>query len=105
MFDGNFPIHTHNNYLQMWAETGLLGALSFLAMLVYQLKAGTKAFLRCADQRVRNLLAAALAGFCGILLISVAEYTWFYARNMFTYFFLFGVIAACIKLSKKSAQA
>ncbi|MCI8474074.1 MAG: O-antigen ligase family protein [Oscillospiraceae bacterium] len=105
MFDGNFPIHTHNNYLQMWAETGLLGALSFLAMLVYQLKAGTKAFLRCTDQRVRNLLAAALAGFCGILLISVAEYTWFYARNMFTYFFLFGVIAACIKLSKKSAQA
>lgn len=105
MFDGNFPIHTHNNYLQMWAETGLFGVLSFIVALLYQLKAGTKAYLACTDKRVKNLLAAALAGFCGILLISVAEYTWFYARNMFTYFFLFGVIAACIKLSRKGTQA
>lgn len=105
MFDGNFPIHTHNNYLQVWAETGLCGLLSFAAMLLYQLKTGTKAFTACADKRVKHLLAAALAGFCGILLISVAEYTWFYARNMFTYFFLFGVIAAGVKLSKSGAQA
>lgn len=104
MFDGNFPIHTHNNYLQMWAETGLFGVLSFIAALLYQLKSGIKAFLWTTDRRVKNLLAAALAGFCGILLISVAEYTWFYARNMFTYFFLFGVIAACIKLSKEPSQ-
>lgn len=105
MFDGNFPIHTHNNYLQVWAETGLFGAISFIAALLYQLKAGTKAYLACTDKRVKNLLAAAIAGFCGILLISVAEYTWFYARNMFTYFFLFGVIAACVKLSRKNVQA
>jgi len=105
MFDGNFPIHTHNNYLQVWAETGLFGLVSFIAALLYQLKAGTKAFLVSTDKRVKNLLAAALAGFCGILLISVAEYTWFYARNMFVYFFLFGVIAACVKLSRTTAQA
>ncbi len=105
MFDGNFPIHTHNNYLQVWAETGLFGALSFIAALLYQLKSGVKAFTSCTDRRVRNLLAAAIAGFCGILLISVAEYTWFYARNMFTYFFLFGVISACAKLSQRGAKA
>ena len=104
MFDGNFPIHTHNNYLQVWAETGLFGAISFIAALLYQLKAGTRAFVACTDKRVKNMLAAAMAGFCGILLISVAEYTWFYARNMFTYFFLFGVITACIKLSRGKAQ-
>lgn len=104
MFDGNFPIHTHNNYLQVWAETGLFGVLSFIAALLYQLKAGTKAFVACTDKRVKNMLAAAMAGFCGILLISVAEYTWFYARNMFTYFFLFGVITACVKLSRGKAQ-
>jgi O-antigen ligase len=105
MFDGNFPIHTHNNYLQMWAETGILGALSFLATLLYQLKAGIKAYQVSTDQRLKNMLAAALAGFCGILLISVAEYTWYYARNMFLYFFLFGFIAACIKLARQSARA
>ena len=36
--------------------------------------------------------AAAIGAFCGILVVSLAEYTWFYPRNMFTYWFLFGVI-------------
>ena len=40
----------------------------------------------------------AIGAFCGILVIGVAEYTWYYPRNMFTYWFLFGVIGACIKL-------
>ncbi len=104
MFDGNFPIHTHNNYLQVWAETGLFGALAFLGTLFYQLKTGVKSYLACTDRRVKNLLAAAVAGFCGILLISVAEYTWFYPRNMFFYWFLFGVITACVKLGRQSVK-
>lgn len=104
MFDGNFPIHTHNNYLQVWAEMGLGAIVAFLTAIVYQLKRALRCFVGCTDKRLRNLLAAAVAGFCGILLISVAEYTWFYARNMFTYFFLFGVITACGKLCKGQAE-
>jgi len=104
MFDGNYPIHTHNNYLQVWAETGILGLVAFLAMVLGQLKSGVRAFTQCGDKRVKNLLAAAVAGFCGILLISVAEYTWFYARNMFIWFFLFGFIAACVKVARRSGE-
>lgn len=104
MFDGNYPIHTHNNYLQMWGETGILGLLSYLALLLYQLKSGVKAFYASTDRRVKNLLSAALAGFCGILVVGVAEYTWFYPRNMFTYWFLFGVIGACVKLAKTHGE-
>ena len=63
-----------------------------------------KSYLACTDRRVKNLLAAAVAGFCGILLISVAEYTWFYPRNMFFYWFLFGVITACVKLGRQSVK-
>ncbi len=102
MFDGNFPIHTHNNYLQVWAEMGLGAIIAFITAVLYQLKKGVKGFFACTDKRVKNLLSAAIAGFCGILLISVAEYTWFYARNMFVYFFLFGLIAACVKLARKT---
>ena len=99
IFDGSYPIHTHNNYLQMWGETGILGLLAFLALLLWQLKSGVKAFCAAADVRLRRLLAAAIGGFCGILVIGLAEYTWFYPRNMFTWWFLFGVIAACVKLA------
>ena len=100
MFDGSFPIHTHNNYLQMWGETGIWGFLSYLAVLAYTLKTGVKQYYQTMDKRVRHMLAAALGAFCGILVIGFAEYTWFYPRNMFIYWFLVGVIMACVKLSR-----
>lgn len=103
-FDGTYPIHTHNNYLQMWAEAGIWGVISFLALLLYQLKSGVKAFRAALDKRTKRMLAAALGAFCGILVVSVAEYTWFYPRNMFTYWFLFGVIAACVKLVRQQQK-
>ncbi len=105
MFDGNYPIHTHNNYLQVWAEMGLFGLAAFLGAIFSQLKGALRAFRTGTDPRVKRLLAAAAAGFCGILLVSIAEYTWFYPRNMFVYWFLFGVIAAGIKLSGKGRAA
>jgi len=98
--NGAYPIHTHNNYLQMWGETGILGAISYLALLGWRLKTGVKGILAASDRRVKRLLAAALSGFCGILVISVAEYTWFYARNMFLFWVLFGLIGAGVKLAR-----
>lgn len=105
MFDGNFPVHTHNNYLQMWAELGVPGIAAFLSALAYQVKSGFTGLWRCPDKGLKAILAAALSSFCGILLVSVAEYTWFYPRNMFCYFFLFGLIAATARLIRRQKEA
>jgi len=95
MFDGNYPIHTHNNYLQVWAEMGIFGLAAYLGALINQLKNGVQTFRNCRDKRLKRLAAGAISGLCGILLVSVAEYTWFYPRNMFIYWFIFAVILAC----------
>ena len=105
MFDGNSPIHTHNNYLEVWCEMGIAGFLSYLALLLYSLKSGVKAFYASQNKRLRYLLAAAVGAFCGIMVIGIAEYTWFYPRNMFTYWFLLGVIMACVKLGRQEQAA
>lgn len=104
MFDGYYPLHTHNNYLQVWGELGIFGLLSYLAMLCHQIKRGVKAFYSAGDRQVKNLLAAALGGFAGILVIGVAEYTWFYPRNLFLWFFLFAIITCCVKLLRHPKQ-
>ena len=49
-FDGSYPVHTHNNYLQMWGETGILGLLAYLSLLLYQLKSGVKGFCAALDR-------------------------------------------------------
>lgn len=100
MPDGNYPIHTHNNYLQMWGEVGFFGLLAYLAAVLGHLKAGVTAYVRGTDKRIKIMLSAAISAMCGILVISLAEYTWFYPRNMFLFWFLFGVIAVCVKISR-----
>lgn len=104
MYDGNHPIHTHNNYLQMWGELGIGGGIAYLALVLWRVKTGLKAYYSAENRAVRSLLAAAVGSFAGILLISVAEYTWFYPRNMFFFWFLFGLIGACVKLAGKESE-
>ncbi len=101
MPDGSFPIHTHNNYLQMWCETGIVGLVTYLGVILYTLKRGVKAFYQGTNRQARHILAAAVGAFCGILVIGLAEYTWFYPRNMFTYWFLIGLILASVKLVRE----
>lgn len=103
LYDGNYPIHTHNNYLQMWGETGIFGLLTFLGLIFGQIKEGLFAF-RKADKQLRRIIAAALGGFVGILFIGLVEYTWFYPRNMFLFWLLFAVIACGVKLVWKERE-
>ena len=100
MKDGNYPIHTHNNYLQMWGEVGFFGLLAYLATIFGQLKSGLKALVSSTDKKLKIMLSAAISAMCGILVISLVEYTWFYPRNMFLFWFLFGVIAVCVKIAR-----
>ena len=104
LYDGNYPIHTHNNYLQMWGEVGFFGLLAFLGLILGQIKEGIRAF-RSAGKELRRILAAAIGAFVGILAIGLVEYTWFYPRNMFLFWFLFAVIAVSVKLVGKQREA
>lgn len=105
MPDGYYPLHAHNNYLQMWGEVGIFGLLAYLGLIFGQLKAGVKAYVRGTDKRVKCMLSAAISAMCAILVISLAEYTWFYPRNMFLFWFLFGVIAVCVKIMHSPEEA
>ncbi|MEG2989154.1 MAG: O-antigen ligase family protein [Oscillospiraceae bacterium] len=105
LHDGNYPVHAHSNYFQMWCELGIGGLIAYLALLLGQFKAGIKAFATTTSKEMKNMVTAAMAGLCGMLVISLAEYTWFYPRNMFLFWFLFAIIASCVKLGKKAQQA
>ena len=46
------------------------------------------------------LLAAAAGSMTGIMLMGLVDYTWYYPRSMFVFWFLFGVLTVCCRLAR-----
>ncbi|MFH2068555.1 MAG: O-antigen ligase family protein [Candidatus Omnitrophota bacterium] len=70
-FQGRMDAGTsHNEYLQVLAETGILGGVSFLAFLVLLLFFAVKASWRAAKERAEFLPFFLAAGILGILVVS-----------------------------------
>ena len=79
--------YTHNSYLHMAAETGVVGAGIFLLFLGFVLFSSAKAFLRFKKGTTRNLAIGVIAGMLGFLAHSVVD-THFYSVTLSAFMFL-----------------
>lgn len=101
------PFHAHNAYLELLAETGVLGLLAF-AWLVWRLLRSSLASLRAVARRpcgdsyagpLRALLAGGLAALAGALVHGFVEPILYIPRVTFTFWFLVGVVLCLAKVS------
>ena len=91
---GEYP---HNCYLQMWAEIGIFGLLSFLwihAVIFYN---SIVAVLKSKHEACRHLLPALLLGYAGFLFHSALD-TFFYSASLGT--FLWILMALAVSLTR-----
>ena len=76
--------HAHNTYLQLWAETGVIGLTIYCAMFGY--------ILRWSWRRRGNRYAAMIFfSTVGFLLYSLTDYTYSSFSAMRVYWFVFGI--------------
>ena len=89
------PPHTHNQYLQLWAEMGIAGAAAFCGMMIAFVK---KCVITLFTSPTKNFIAAAgLAGVTGALIMGFADYIWFYPRVMLLFWIVTGITLAAFK--------
>lgn len=101
LFTGTtIPIHSHNVYLQVWIEMGIAGFLSLLAFLASVIKRSIKTIYSSIDSQMKNILIAGLASLSGFLVISLAEYAWFYPRTMLFFWVLIGIMLAALNIAR-----
>lgn len=96
-------VHSHNTYLQVWAEMGVLGFAGFVGSALWGVKRAARAVRRCADGAARTITAAACAALCGALVCGLADYLWNYPRVMCIFWFVFAVALGGAKLCMESA--
>jgi O-antigen ligase len=73
-YDGNVVDHVHNDYMELLAEMGILGALCGLAFLWILSRDARKCFLAEQGHFSRAIHAGAIAALCGLLLHSLVDF-------------------------------
>lgn len=89
--------HTHMLFLEVFTEMGILGILSFAALIVCLVVSSCKASYKVEKGSDKLYTIAAAASMMGILTIGFAEYVWFYPRVMVAFFVAIGLTMAAIK--------
>lgn len=90
--------HCHNLYLQLTIEMGIFGLLFLiLHILKLILESLTDIFNNSVNTNIKLVQIACISSICGFMLMSVADYTWFYLRIVAMFF----IVLAILKKSRK----
>ena len=101
-YSDSYAPHSHMVYLEVWAEMGVLGIVSYLVYYFSTLRRAV-AGIASSSGTTRLFLTAGVSSLAGVLFLSAAEYIWYYPRVMFCFFILTGLMAAAADFSRPAA--
>ena len=90
-------VHSQMLYLELPLEWGAVGFIGFMWLMLRHVKNSAFAITRSGDRRVKLALMGTCSGFCGIAVLSIFEYIWYYPRILFAFFILLGIALACLR--------
>ena len=98
-------IYPHNSYLQMAAETGIVGLTSFLWIILVLFKSSLNSLKKIKDALYCNVLIGLLAGMFGFLVHSFFDVNFYALQLANLMWFIMGLIIAVQKtaLTEESA--
>jgi O-antigen ligase len=101
LYDGKLVDHVHNDYMEMLAETGMLGGLCGLAFLWILFREAKSCYVAEQGHFSRALHAGAVTGLCGVLLHSLVDFNLHIPANA-VLFLLQVYLATSLPLSSES---
>ncbi|MCX7749016.1 MAG: O-antigen ligase family protein [Clostridia bacterium] len=101
---GKTPPHTHNLFLQVWIENGIVGIITFLWFIGRIVKQSILMIYKKIDPQINHILMAGIASLAAILLMGIGEYVWFYPRIMLSFWFIIGIILAALNILRHKSR-
>ena len=96
--------HTHNLYLQLWLEAGILALGSFILLIFRLFKKSMVLIFNKKDDSINNILIACISGIGGLMVMGFADHVWFYNRILFLFFIVVGICLCGLKLLNKQEE-
>ena len=91
--------HTHNLFVQIWSEMGILGIVSFLGLIFHNIIRALKNF-RNQSNSTRIFTSSLISGIAAMLLCGVADHTLSFSRILLLFWVLIGLLSAARKIGR-----
>jgi len=92
--------NAHNYFLQIWAELGTAGLVSFLLILVTTLKRGIQLLIRVQDRYWRFVVLGLVGGIAGFLLTHLTSHAMVLLEMQFIFWSFVAIIFIISNLTK-----
>ena len=103
LYDGNMVIHSHNDYIEALAETGLIGGICGALFLVLLFRLSWACFLQAKHSADLAYHIGAFAACCGLLAHSLVDFNLHIPSNFFL-FLLQAALATSLTPSSSPAK-
>jgi O-antigen ligase len=103
LYDGNMVLHSHNDYVEALAETGLIGGICGALFLALLFREGWSRILHAKHLADLAYHIGALAACCGLLIHSLVDYNLHIPSNLFL-FLLQAALATTLTRSSRPAK-
>jgi len=99
--NGVVPPHSHNLFLEIWLEAGIISILSFVWFMARMVKKCMITIFEKTDKELNHILMSGVAAMAGISVMGLAEYVWFEGRVMLFFWAVAGFILAALGIAAK----
>jgi O-antigen ligase len=86
--------HSHNLYLQIFVETGIIGLLAFIILLAWFFRSQARFMRRTVEMRDKIISAAMVSAVIGFLFQGIFDYVFYNYRVMLVFFLFLGLAHA-----------
>ena len=97
-------VHSHNFYLEVWIQMGLLGVTGFVGSMLWNIKNAARAVRHNGPSVGRTVAAPAASAMCGAMVCGLADFLWNYPRVLVIFWFTFAMAIAGVKVCTEEAK-
>jgi len=101
-----FALHSHNLFLQFWVETGLIGIVSLVAVILGFIKTvfSTSVVRKIKNSDIAKILVALGAGFLGFIFQGLTDYVWYNYKILMIFWIIIALGVSGARILKEESK-
>lgn len=102
--EGVYAFHSHNLYLEILAETGILGMLAFLGVVFSTFKNGITALINTDDALIKTIVSSLMGGMAAFIFHGISENSFYNFKIVFMFWFTISLVSSIKEMQLPSIK-